>query len=167
MVLYKLPVGQRPALAVVATADWPRLTQRRRRRRVFPVIHSILAADAVLAEVARAYALDTPVACQLLKTSLNDTYLVTTRGGRCVARVYGARWRSAAEVAYELDLLVHLAGKGVPVAAPVPARDGALARPLPAPEGLRQLALFAYGEGRPLAWTEADCCLAGRLLAAV
>jgi Ser/Thr protein kinase RdoA (MazF antagonist) len=135
---------------------------------VFPVIHSTLAPDALLAEVARAYALGAPVACQLLKRGLNDTYLVATRGGRYVARVYRARWRTPSEIAYELELLGHLAARGVPVAVPVPARDGTLARTLAAAEGPRQLVVFSYAQGRPLAWGEAaHCRLAGRLLAAV
>jgi Ser/Thr protein kinase RdoA (MazF antagonist) len=93
---------------------------------------------------------------------------VATRGGRYVARVYRARWRTPSEIAYELELLGHLAARGVPVSVPIPARDSTLARTLPAPEGPRQLVVFSYAQGRPLAWGEAaHCRLAGRLLAAV
>jgi Ser/Thr protein kinase RdoA (MazF antagonist) len=93
---------------------------------------------------------------------------LTTKHARYVARVYRAAWRSADEIAYELELLVHLAGKGVRVSAPVPARDGRLALPLLTPEGVRYLALFTYVEGNPLTWTNPEHCdLAGRLLAAI
>jgi Ser/Thr protein kinase RdoA (MazF antagonist) len=135
---------------------------------VIAVTHSIISADAVLAEVAWAYALGAPLACDLLQAGPNDTYLVATRDGRYIARVYGARWRSPSDIAYELDLLVHLAGKGVPVAAPVPGKDGSLTHALAAPEGCRQLVVFAYAEGVPLSWgDDAHCRLAGRLAAMV
>jgi Ser/Thr protein kinase RdoA (MazF antagonist) len=134
----------------------------------FPVTFSILSAEALLAEVARIYAVDAPQTCQLLQRGLNDTYLVRTQGDRYIARVYRAGWRTWSEIAYELELLTHLAGKGVSVSVPIPARDGTLIRALPAPEGTRHLVLFTYAEGTPLSWDqEAHCYRAGRLLAAI
>jgi Ser/Thr protein kinase RdoA (MazF antagonist) len=135
---------------------------------LFPVIYSIPAAEALLAEVARVYAIDTPVTCQLLRRGLHDTYLVTTRDDRYIARVYRMGGRSLPEIAYELELLAHLAVKGVSVSLPIAARDGARSRPLLAPEGTRQLVLFTYAAGQPLSWNEEEhCYLAGRVLAAI
>jgi Ser/Thr protein kinase RdoA (MazF antagonist) len=132
------------------------------------ITYSILSAEALGAEIAQAYPVDTPETCQLLLPSKNDTYLVTTGGDRYIARVYRARWRSWSEIAYELELLTHLAAKGVPVSVPIPARDGTVIRPLLAPEGTRHLVLFTYAEGKRLSWKdEAHSQLAGRLLAAI
>jgi Ser/Thr protein kinase RdoA (MazF antagonist) len=135
---------------------------------LFPVSHSILSADALQAAVAQAYLIDTPGTCQLLKLGLNDTYLVTTRDDRYIARVYGARWRTPSDIAYELELLTHLAGKGVSVATPITGRDGTLSHTLPTPEGPRRLALFTYAAGTPLSWNEEEhCYLAGQALASL
>jgi Ser/Thr protein kinase RdoA (MazF antagonist) len=133
-----------------------------------PVTYSILSPEALLDEVRRAYGMDGLDGCHLVQRGLNDTYLLAGADERWVARVYGARWRSAASIAYELELLGHLGARGIPVALPVPARDGVLARPLAAPEGTRQLVLFAFVEGSPLSWDDPrQCELAGRAVAAL
>jgi Ser/Thr protein kinase RdoA (MazF antagonist) len=135
---------------------------------LFPVTHSILSAVTVLAEVAQAYPIDTPATCQLLMPGMNDTYLLTARGHRSIIRIYRARWRNLSEIGYELELLNHLAARGVSVSVPIAARDGSLIRPLSAPEGTRYLVLFTYARGTPLSWTEAEHCYrAGRLLATI
>ncbi len=118
------------------------------------ITYSILSADALQAEVAQAYAINTPTTCQLLLPSMNDTYLLTTRDNRYILRVYRARWRSPSEIAYELELLAHLADRGISVSTPIADRDGELIRPLLAPEGTRHLVLFTYAEGTYLPLTE-------------
>ncbi len=135
---------------------------------LFPVAHSVFSPEALLGEIATAYAIETPVTCQLLRRGLNDSYLLTTNSKRFVVRVFRARWRSPSDIAYELELLTHLAAKGVPVSVPLATRDGSLSRSLSAPEGTRQAALFTYARGRPFSWKEAKhSYLAGRLLAAI
>jgi Ser/Thr protein kinase RdoA (MazF antagonist) len=135
---------------------------------LFPVTHSILATDALQAAVAQAYPIDTLVTCRLLKQGLNDTYLLTTRNDRYITRVYGARWRTPSDIAYELELLTHLAGKGISVAVPIAARNGALSCLLQTPEGPRRLALFTYAAGMPLSWREEEhSYLAGQMAAAI
>jgi Ser/Thr protein kinase RdoA (MazF antagonist) len=135
---------------------------------VLPVVNSVPAPDALAAELAGAYALAGRVRCELLQRGLNDTYLVRAGGRRYVARIYRARWRPPAEIAYELELLEHLADKGVGVSAPIAGRDGLLQRSLVAPEGSRQLVLFSYAAGSPLAWERQEHSeIAGRLAASV
>jgi Ser/Thr protein kinase RdoA (MazF antagonist) len=134
---------------------------------LFPVTHSLIRGASVLESLAEAYDVDSAATCRLLKSSLNDTYLLTTRESRFVVRVYRAR-RNASEVAYELDLLNHLAAKGVPVSVPIAAKDGRLFLSLSAPEGARHVALFSHVRGAPVVWTSSEHCYrAGRLLAAI
>ncbi|OGO35677.1 MAG: hypothetical protein A2147_04105 [Chloroflexi bacterium RBG_16_57_8] len=136
---------------------------------LFPVTYSILSADALLAEVAHAYPIATPVSCQLLRRRSNDTYVLTTCGDRdYLVRVYRARGPTRSEIAYELELITHLAAKGVPVSVPIAAYDGALLHPLVAPEGTRHLVLLTYARGTQLSWDkEEHSYLAGGIAAMV
>jgi Ser/Thr protein kinase RdoA (MazF antagonist) len=135
---------------------------------LFPVTRSILSAEALQAEIARAYAVGTPVMCRLLQSGFNDTYILTTRDGRYIVRVYRARWRSLPEILYELELLEHVAARGISVSLPIAGKDGRLARPLRAPEGTRQLVLFSYAEGAHLSWDREDHShLTGRVAGAL
>jgi Ser/Thr protein kinase RdoA (MazF antagonist) len=131
------------------------------------VTHSLIRGASVLESLAEAHDLDSAATCRLLKSSLNDTYLLTTRGNRFVVRVYRAS-RTASEVAYELELLNHLAAMEVPVSTPVAAKDGRLFLSLSAPEGTRHVVLFSYLCGAPIVWTSSENCYrTGRLLAAI
>jgi Ser/Thr protein kinase RdoA (MazF antagonist) len=133
----------------------------------FPVERSLVSAEAVAAAVERLYAVAGPVRCRLLHPGMNDSYLVESRAGRVVARLYGPR-RAPDEIAYELDLLLHLERKGVAVSVPVATADGRLVDALPAPEGARRLVLFTHAEGRPLSWRDRrESLSAGRLAARV
>jgi Ser/Thr protein kinase RdoA (MazF antagonist) len=70
-------------------------------------------------------------------------------------RVYRTGWRTPSDILYEMDVLNHLAGKGVPVSTPVARRDGSFVRELRAQEGPRPAALFTYAPGKE-AYTEED-----------
>jgi Ser/Thr protein kinase RdoA (MazF antagonist) len=152
--------------SVTASRDQAAATPTQARR--LPVTYSILSADALLAYIGRAYGIPSPASCELLLPSMNDTYLLTASDRRYIVRVYRASWRTAAEIAYELDLLNYLTAQGVPVAAPIEGGDGRLFRSVTAPEGTRHIAVFDYADGEALTWTAADQCRsAGRLLAAI
>jgi Ser/Thr protein kinase RdoA (MazF antagonist) len=132
------------------------------------ITHSILSADALMDEVAAAYAIDTPNSCHLLLPSMNDTYLVSTAKERLILRVYRARWRSLPEILYELGLLHHLADRGLSVSLPVADREGALVRTVQAPEGHRHFVLFEYADGAHLPLNDpANCYRLGQVAAEI
>jgi Ser/Thr protein kinase RdoA (MazF antagonist) len=133
----------------------------------FPVVHSVIAADALRPFFSLAYGFDRHLRCDLLLAGMNDTYLLrTVDGRRYVARVYPAGSRSKSEVLFELELVLHLAREGVNVAAAVATLDGEYVLPLTTCEGTRHVAVFDYVRGAPLAWTDPrHCYAAGRLLA--
>jgi Ser/Thr protein kinase RdoA (MazF antagonist) len=118
-----------------------------------PVIRSIVSPVALRLKVAQSYDVGTPVECRLLKRGLNDTYLLTTLQRLYVLRVYRAGWRSEEEIRYELDLLRHLAARGVAVSVPVAAHGDRLTLRLGAPEGARYLVLFTYANGTRAPWS--------------
>jgi Ser/Thr protein kinase RdoA (MazF antagonist) len=78
---------------------------------------------------------------------MNDVYDVSTRHGRYILKVYGHGHRSTGEIEWEVELLAHLAGKGIAVAPAILRADGRAVGLLGAPEGARPAVLFACAEG--------------------
>src|SRR5690348_14712955 len=100
-----------------------------RTQAYFPAIHSTLAGDALLNRILLAYEIGAPRQCKLLQRLLNDTYLVETDPGesgldKYILRVYRAGWRTESDIRYEIDVLHALDQQGIPVAMPLPRRDG-------------------------------------------
>ncbi len=104
----------------------------------------------------RTYGLGSPFKLSFWLAGINLTYFAETPQGRRVLRVYTPGWRTRRQVEFELELLLHLKRSGIPVAHPLPARDGSLVQDLELPNGRTFAALFSYAEksgGRP--WAEA------------
>lgn len=135
---------------------------------LLPVTHSVIASDALLQQVTRTYRIGEPRSCDLLCSASSDTYLLSAGDKLYVARVYRACWRSLPEIEYELALLVHLAAEGISVPVPIAQKDDALVQTLLAPERSRYLALFAYVEGTPASFQNANhAYLAGQAAARI
>lgn len=121
------------------------------------VIRSLLAPGAVLEEIRSGYAVGSLNECTLIRTFVNDAYLLAGPEQRYVFKVYRPEWRSVSALLWEVDLLVHLSRQGVPVAPTVARRDGRALTAFAAPEGMRHGVLFAYAEGvKPLPPFDAD-----------
>jgi Ser/Thr protein kinase RdoA (MazF antagonist) len=125
----------------------------------FPVTRSVLSAKDLLLDVISKYDIETPLECSFLHAGLNDSYLINAKTGKYILRVYRAGWRSDSDILSELDVLLHLKRRGVPVSAPVPRKDGTLLYKIPAPEGDRTIVLFTYAPGKPMAYADKNECL--------
>jgi Ser/Thr protein kinase RdoA (MazF antagonist) len=112
----------------------------------FPVTHSTLSADALLAYTQEHYDIGKLVECLLLSPGLNDTYLLRGKEQRYIVRVYRAGYRTLDDVLYEMDLLLHLHHKGAPVSYPLAMRDGRAVSTLNSLEGDRPVTLFTYDD---------------------
>jgi Ser/Thr protein kinase RdoA (MazF antagonist) len=113
------------------------------------VSHSVLSPTSLASYAERSYDIGCISNCQFLNLGLNDTYLIDTNRGRFILRVYHMNWRTGSDIAYELDALAHLAGRGVSVSQALRRNDGALFKTILAPEGKRFLALFTFANGEP------------------
>lgn len=85
--------------------------------------------------------------CVLVRSFVNDVYLVITAAGRFALKVYRHGGWLVEEVAWEQDLMTSLIAAGVAVTSPVPLVDGRLAGQATYPEGPRPFALTAWVEG--------------------
>jgi Ser/Thr protein kinase RdoA (MazF antagonist) len=115
----------------------------------FPVVHSVLDPAALLQEVATRYDIGAPLQCILLRSWINEVYEVQTSRGRFILKVFRFGWRALDELAYEAELMHHLAERGIQVRPPISARNGATVSPLPAPEGQRPIVLYPMLLGTP------------------
>jgi Ser/Thr protein kinase RdoA (MazF antagonist) len=115
----------------------------------FPVVHSVLAPAALLRHVTTHYDIGSPIQCILLRSWINEVYSVQTSRGRFMLKVFRRGWRAPEEVAYEVELMQHLANCGVRVEPPIATRTGATVCVLPALEGQRPAVVYPMLLGRP------------------
>lgn len=116
----------------------------------FPVHNSTLAGQALAERVLSKYNLPSPVRCNLLNHGINDTYIVKARSSTCYLRVYRYGWRTHAEIQAELDMLVYLHRRHLPVSYPINRKDGLYLTQIAAPEGVRYAALFTGAPGKKI-----------------
>lgn len=115
-----------------------------------PCVDSTVAPAALLGALRQAYAIEESATCELVQRHLDATYLVSGSNGRCIARLYNARWWSREEVEGEVAVLRHLQARGVRVAPPLQRADGDWVTTIQAPEGERQLLVYEYLDGEGL-----------------
>jgi Ser/Thr protein kinase RdoA (MazF antagonist) len=131
--------------------------------------YSTATAASVADFVAARYALPGPLQCVFLRRGFNDTFEVRAANGeRYVVRLSGLRSRGEADVASETEFLDYLDQAGVPVAAPVPARDGSLFTNATLAEGQRSVVVFRHVDGRsPNGQSRGDAYAQGVTLARI
>ena len=118
-----------------------------------PVMYSTIDPRALAAMLEADYNLTPQVQCTLWNRGFNDHYLVSAGASRYMLRVYSPSkyWiEGAGDIRFELEFLVFLHTHGIPVAEPLPRRDGDLLGTVQAPEGTRYVALFSYADGEPI-----------------
>jgi Ser/Thr protein kinase RdoA (MazF antagonist) len=103
--------------------------------------------DAVEAAISAWYLPAAPCRVSLLRSYTNDVFLVTSESDQLIVKVYGVGWRTDGELRYEVDLLEHLAVRGIAVARPIRGRDGAWIHHVETSAGRRQLLAFDVAPG--------------------
>ncbi|WP_439582993.1 phosphotransferase enzyme family protein [Dyadobacter bucti] len=114
---------------------------------VFPADYSTLSTSALAQLVTESYAMD-DVKCTLLVRGVGDTYLVNSKQGRFILRVYRSSHRSLSNVQAEVELLITLKQAAVPVSYPIMDHAGAAIQIIKAIEGQRCAVLFSYAPGQ-------------------
>ena len=102
----------------------------------FPVIASTLSPEALVSDILPGFGIGSAVECKFYSGGFNHTYRVkTVDGSTYYLRAYRIRWRTLADIQYELDVLNHLNRKGFPAARPIPYQDGQSLLCYPCPGG--------------------------------
>lgn len=112
-----------------------------------PALHTVFHHATLFQAIAPLYDIGTPVSSRFIANQLNDTYSVITERGPFILRIYKPNWRSESDIRHELDLLLHLHQRNIPVSIPIARLDGDLLTELDAPEGIRYAVLFTFAEG--------------------
>ncbi len=116
----------------------------------FPVSSSILSANHLSLFLQEKYLLDKNTECELIKSGINDSYLVRCNSLKYVLRIYSLDWRSKTEIEEEIYLLLQLKENNIAVSFPIPDKLTNYINILNAPEGERYAVLFSYANGEKL-----------------
>ncbi len=116
----------------------------------FSVSSSILSATDLRIFLQKKYNHSKSSTCRLLKSWVNDTYLIENEGVRYIFRVYHINWRTKSEIQAELDFILFLNQKSIPVSYPISDAEEKLIQEFDAPEGKRYGVLFTFAEGEKI-----------------
>lgn len=116
----------------------------------FPVTNSILSAKHLEQFIQETYLLSGDTKCELIRSGINDTYLITDNVNKFVFRVYSLSWRTKTEIEEEIKLLNHLKQNSISISYPLTNKENQYIQTLNAPEGERFAVLFTYANGQKL-----------------
>ncbi|MGO9604747.1 MAG: phosphotransferase enzyme family protein [Candidatus Binataceae bacterium] len=117
--------------------------------------------------VARRYDIPPLDRCDYLQCGLNDTYRVAAGDHQYFLRIYRKGWRQIEDVKYEIEVLSHMAQKGVPVSTAIPQKNGKQLGFLTTPEGQRMFVLFTHAPGEELSHDGDQALHYGRMVAKI
>jgi len=114
---------------------------------VFPVCNSTLDPFYIASFLKEKYNLEGDVTARILKTGINDTYLVMAGNCQFIFRVYKLNWRTEKEITAEIKLVNLLKENKLPVSYALPDKTANYIQHLHAPEGQRFGVLFFFAKG--------------------
>jgi len=113
----------------------------------FPASHSLLSETHLISFLENKYSLKSNFKCKLIKTWVNDTYLIINELEQFVFRVYRYGWRDKSEIQAEVDLILMLKEKDISVSSPIADKAGNYIQVLEAIEGVRMGVMFHFANG--------------------
>jgi Ser/Thr protein kinase RdoA (MazF antagonist) len=118
--------------------------------------HSVATAASIAEWTSERWEIATIVHSELVRSYVNDTYLLVSDQGDYALKMFRRSWRNRGDAMWEAQLCVHLDAHGVPLATPILGRDGQHVQILSYPEGDRAALLTPWlGGFKPNPpWTE-------------
>ena len=114
---------------------------------IFPTSQSILANSSLGVYLIQKYNLSKSTSCQLIKSWVNDTYLIEDNNKKYIFRVYRFNWHSKIEIEAELSFINLLKEKNISVSYPILDKENQWIQDFTAAEGKRHGVLFSFAEG--------------------
>ena len=121
--------------------------------------HETISTDLIQRMIKSGYPFDTPIECEFVQRSVNDTYRVRAGYKVYYLRIYRYGFRTREEIEAEIDLLKHLYKGGQPVTLPIPKSDGTYLLGL----GSRFGVIFSEAEGKQPVFDHLVCSAYGEL----
>lgn len=115
-------------------------------------MNTLLSQKTILEFAKENYSLDEPQTCEFIRRGFNDHYQLTAGNTQYIFRVYlnGKYYVDSPNAfQFELDLVDYLYKQDIPVAHPLPQKDGKLLGWIDTDLGKRYTALFSYALGEP------------------
>jgi Ser/Thr protein kinase RdoA (MazF antagonist) len=133
------------------------------------IVHSTVCADDIALFASGLFPIGPVASCRLLTRGFNDTYeVIANSGGRYALRLGARRSHRPTDLDYEVAFLSYLETAEIPIAAPIPSRDGRLWLSVELPERERPAVLFRFLEGhKPLAADIAETRAQAKTLARI
>ena len=113
---------------------------------IFPTSYSTLAESGLANMVSDRYKLDV-TECKLIAKGVGDTYLINSKSGKLILRVYRCSHRTLNHIQAEVELLLALKQSNVSISYPIEDTYGEYIQALNAAEGVRHVVLFSYAQG--------------------
>src|SRR5690348_1384897 len=110
----------------------------------FPVTRSNLSAKHLGQYIQEHYFVGSNVRCSILRSGVNDSYLVESEDNKSIFRVYSLNWRTREEILEEILILNLLKQNGLSISFSLPDIYGEHIQIFNAPEGERYGVLFSY-----------------------
>ena len=134
----------------------------------FPASKSILSPVQLLEFFKKKYPNLKPSKCKLIKSWVNDTYLIFSDLSQYIFRVYRIGWRNEMEIQAEVDFLLLLKEKGISVSYPIADKAGKYLQKFNAIEGTRFGVLFYFAKGEKPTTNSNDLEISiGKLMASI
>lgn len=115
----------------------------------YTICHSLPCQETIKKMIAKHYQLQLKDSL-LIKSGISDTYQLITKEKNYILKIYKKDWRKIEEILFEMEMLLHLKARGIPVAEPIPTKNSQHFFEVDAPEGKRYAVVFAFCSGQSL-----------------
>lgn len=115
-----------------------------------PAYSSIICPTFLASLVKENYFPSKTITCQILKTGINHTYLITYDQQKYILRIYFKNWRTEDEINEELNLIDYLKQNGLTVSYGIPNLYNKKIVPIESVEGRRYAVLFSFADGETI-----------------
>lgn len=123
---------------------------------------SLLSSSYIKEYLSSMYNIGDIIHCELLQSSISDTYQIDTSNERYILKIYKHNCKTSSDIQFEIDFVTYLKSNGLDVSNYILTVEGLFILTINAPEGIRYGVLTAFANGDELDYkNEQDAFLYG------